>query len=87
MCNRKKETEESIEKRERKKKNEKNSNNSNKDSFYFYFFLKKKMYFVKKYIWKNLDYVVIFVLLSFRVAGFWKCSNKTQNPYRYALAL
>ena len=42
--------------------------------FYFHFFMQKNLYFVRKYIWKNLVYIGTFVLQFFRVAGCWKCS-------------
>ena len=54
----------------KKAKNEKKSNSNNKCFLYSYFFRTKKKYFVLKHNWKNLVYVVTFVLQLFRVAGY-----------------
>ena len=43
----------------------------------FYFFIQKNSHFVRTHIQKNLVYIIKFVLQSFRVTGYWKCSNKT----------
>ena len=64
-----------IEKRERKTENEKTSNN-NKYFFTLTFYI-ENLYFVRKHIWKNLVYIVTFVLQFPCVADYWKCSNKT----------
>ena len=45
------------------------------------------MYFVRKHIWKNLVYVVTFVLQVLHVAGYWKCSNKTSTPIQICISL
>ena len=68
-----------IEKRERKTitKNEKKS--ATIICFYVYF-LYRKIYFFRKHIWKDLLYIVTFVLQFFHVVGYLKCSNKTTTP-------
>ena len=43
----------------------------------FYFFIQKNSHFVRTHIQKNLVYIIKFVLQSFRVTDYWKCSNKT----------
>ena len=54
-----------TEKRERKTKNGKKSNYSKKFFFTFTFSYKKKQYFVRKHIWKNLYcYICITVFLQ-----------------------
>ena len=68
-------------KKEKKTKMRKNQKTTiNNFFFYFYFFILKILYFVRRRIWKNLVYVVTFVLQFFRVAGYWKKSNKTSTP-------
>ena len=47
---------------------------------HFNCFIEKNLYFVRKYIWNNLVYIVTFVLQFFRVSGYSKCSNKTPTP-------
>ena len=41
-----------------------------KKGFYFYFLFKKSLCFVRKHIWKNLVYIVTFVLQFFYVPGY-----------------
>ena len=65
-----------IEKRERITKNEKMSNNNNKYFFLFLRFYISNLYFIRKYIWKNLVDIFIFVLQIFCVASYWNCRNK-----------
>ena len=48
--------------------------------FYSYFFIWKNLYFAREHIWKNLVYIVSFVLPPFIVAGYWKSSDKTPTP-------
>ena len=48
--------------------------------FYSYFSTWKILYFVGKHIWKNLIYIVIFVLQLFLVAANWKCIDKKPTP-------
>ena len=48
------------------------------NSFYIYFL--GKIIFCRKRICNNLVYTVTFVLQFFRVAGYWKCSNKAPTP-------
>ena len=65
-----------IEKRERITKNEKMSNNNNKYFFLFLRFYISNLYFIRKYIWKNLVDIFIFVLQIFCVTSYWNCRNK-----------
>ena len=44
------------------------------------FFIEKYICFARKHVWKNLDYIVTFLLKSFRAAGYWKCSDETPSP-------
>ena len=46
-------------------------------AFYLYFFIQKNLYFFRKHIWKNIVYIVAFVLQFFRAACYWKCNIKT----------
>ena len=47
--------------------------------FYFtYIFISKN--FFKKHISKTLVYIGAFVMQFFRVAGYWKCSEKAPTP-------
>ena len=44
--------------------------------FLLLIFYIKKLHFARKHIWKNIVYIVTFVLQFFRVADYWKGSNK-----------
>ena len=55
------------------------TSNSNKYFFTLTFSI-EKFVFVRKHIQKNLVCIVTFVFQFSRVAGSWKCSNKTPTP-------
>ena len=55
------------------------------NSFYIYFL--GKFIFCRKRIWNNLVYTVTFALQFFRVAGYWKCSNKAPTPIQICRGL
>ena len=68
--------------RERRKTLKKEIKRKMKIAVFFFFFTftflqRKKLYFVSKYIWKNLVYTVTFVLQFFHMEGYWKWSNET----------
>ena len=43
--------------------------------FLLLLFIWEILYFVRKHIWKNLDYIVTYALPFFHVARYWKYSN------------
>ena len=49
--------------------------------------MQTSLYFVRKHIWKNLVYIVTFVLKFFRVAIIGNAVTKDQRPYRCVLVL
>ena len=63
--------------------------NLNKKKLFFdlYFLMQKNLYFVRKHIWKNLVYIVTFVLKFFREAVIGNAVTKDQRPYRCVLVL
>ena len=63
------------------------SQNNNKHFFYFYFFIKKNLYFVRKYIWKSLIYIVNLYYSFFCVEGSCKYGNKTPTFTKICIGL
>ena len=69
--------EESIKKRERKMKNEENQTKTINVILLLLFYIEQFIFVTKHIRKKNLIYNVTLVLQFFRVAVYWKCSNKT----------
>ena len=55
--------------------------------FTFNTFLQKNGYYVREHVWKNLVYNAIFALQFFRLAGYWKRSNKIPTPIQICTGL
>ena len=47
----------------------------------------KNIYFLRRHIWKNLVYIVAFLLQFSRVTGHWKFSNKAPAPIWLCIGL
>ena len=71
-----------FKKEKEKRKIRKSQTTINK--FLFLLFYIEKILFCRKTYSGKLIYIVTFVLQFLRMAGYWKCSNKHQHPYRYA---
>ena len=61
--------------KKRKKKQKMRGRTTINNLFTFILLYRKKLYFVRKHIWKNLVYIFTFALQFFCVADYWKCSN------------
>ena len=65
-----------FEKKRKKKRKRRQSQITTINIILLLIFYIKKLYFARKHIWKNIVYIVTFVLQFFRVADYWKGSNK-----------
>ena len=67
-------------KKEKERKKMRKSETTTINAFLLSLFCIEKLYFFSKHISKYLVYIITFVLQFFRMAGNWKCNNKTPTP-------
>ena len=57
------------------------------NAFLLSLFYIEKLYFFSNHISRYLVYIITFVLQFFRMAGNWKCNNKTPTPQQICIGL
>ena len=67
-------------KKEKERKKMRKSQTTTINAFLLSLFYIEKLYFFSNHISRYLVYIITFVLQFFRMAGNWKCNNKTPTP-------